>query len=222
MRRLWKHNRLLGLLLIVLLAACNNDSYETGDGSLSYVSAEFCMAHSSASGSLDYALIDDGDSLRLSPAATASWATTPDSLYRTLLYYYATGEKTVRPYAAAQVLVLRPSYSEEVRQLPTDPLTLQSAWVSGDDKYLNLGLQVKTGSASGDLRQTLALSCDSITEFYGRKIFHLQLRHDQNGVPEYYSATAYATIPLDSFPSGSELRLRVQTYDGLITRTIQH
>lgn len=201
--------------ILLLFIACTTDSYETGDGRYSFLTADFCMAHTSQSGELDYALIDDGDSLRLSPAAQADWAKRPDSLYRTLLYYEVSDGQTVRPYAANRVYMLRPSTETEVRDMPTDPLTLQTVWKSAGGKYLNIGFQLKTGKTEGvDSLQRLALACDSVAGLPGAEVYHLRLMHDQNTVPQYYSVTGYATIPLNAFPRGSRIRLRVPTYTG--------
>ena len=77
-----------GLALTTLLfAACTADNYDTGDGKYSYLRADFVEAHTVASGKIDYAITDDGDSVRLNPVVSASWATKRDSIYRALLYY---------------------------------------------------------------------------------------------------------------------------------------
>lgn len=65
-----------GLALTTLLfAACTADNYDTGDGKYSYLRADFVEAHTVASGKIDYAITDDGDSVSLNPVVSASWAT---------------------------------------------------------------------------------------------------------------------------------------------------
>lgn len=205
-----------GFILSVLFVACTTDSYETGDGKYSLLTADFCMAHSSEAKQLDYALLDTGDSLRLSPVATAEWATTKDSLYRTLLYYNVSETKTVKPYSAVAVNVLRPSTKAEVTGMPMDPLTLTSSWLGGG--YLNLNITLKTGVADEqDAKQKLGLACDSISA----GVYYLRLVHDQAAVPEYYSVSTYASIPLASFPKGSTLRLRIPTYKGEVVKEVK-
>ena len=78
---------LTGLLLLLLpLVSCTRDEYEKGDGEYSYMRADFAEAYSSDAGVLGSFVTDEGDSLVLSPRHDCSWASTPDSVYRTLMY----------------------------------------------------------------------------------------------------------------------------------------
>ena len=80
---------------------------------------------------------------------------------------------------------------------------------------------MKTGSSSTaeHIRQLVAVSLDSTyIHENGTKEIWLTLRHRQNEVPEYYSASVYVSIPLSGFPKGSLINLKVQTYDGIVSR----
>ena len=202
------------------LAACDNDSYNTGDGRYSYMSTDFVEAHTAAKATVDRIVTDEGVALQLSPAITAAWADKADTTYRALLYYdYHEGATTVRPRSISQVPVLSPIQTARPDTLHTDPLTLVSTWKSTSGKYLNLRLSVKTGTSDdGTLgRQTIGVRCDTLTD-NGRDHLVFTLLHNQNGVPQYYSATAFASIPLDNRARAAKITLRIATYGGIIER----
>ena len=207
-----------------LTAACETDDYETGDGKYSYLRADFVEARSGEAKKVVSAVTDEGDSLVFRDGADCSWLTTPDSVYRGLLYSARGDEKA--PYtqfvALSQVLVLRVP-EKRIEKPVTDPLTLESAWVSANGKYLNLGLVVKTGvDADADTQksQRLGVGCDTlVTHADGHRELHLILYHDQAGVPEYYSSNVYASIPIGALSKGDVVTLDVQTYKGPLSRT---
>ena len=53
--------KILLFSLVCLLAACTSHDYDTGDGKLSYMRADFALAHSNAVGSIDYIDTDEGN-----------------------------------------------------------------------------------------------------------------------------------------------------------------
>lgn len=201
--------------------ACETEDYETGDGELSYMRADFADIHTSEAKKVDYACTDNGDSLLVRPFYNCEWAATPDSIYRALLYYdvktKGTGE--VEAIAIKQVLALRMLQTSKMKEVHTDPLVFESAWVSPNKKYLNLGLYVKSGKIEGDDRQTVGMLCDTIyTRDDGRRLFSLRMFHHQNNIPEYYSVRVYASVPLDSINPGDSILLNVNTYEGEVNR----
>ena len=213
----------LSMALLSLLFACTTDTYETGDGKYSYLRADFAVAHSGTSKSLLEATTDDGARLVFDSPLPCSWATTPDSLYRALIYY---SQKEVGAqvtgHSAHQVLVL-PMKTGAPENMHTDPRDMESAWLSANGKYLNLGLYVKTGTVGDkDARQSIGLVRDTIIALDGDVHEHrLRLYHNQNGVPAYYSSKVYASIPLDSFALGDILHLDVNTFEGVVTRRFE-
>ena len=213
----------LGCVLALLLtSACESEEYETGDGTYSYMRADFVEALSGEAKTLTGAVTDDNVSLTITPALSCSWATTADSIYRALLYYHVNTEspQTVEGISATQVIVLRLPQKTPEKTL-TDPLSLESAWTSANGTYLNLGLLVKTGKAKEEnTKQVLGLVRDTIiTNENGVQEHYLRLLHNQNGVPENYSTKVYASIPLTNFQKGDILHLDVNTYNGSLTRT---
>ena len=206
------------------LAACEGGDYETGDGEYSYMRADFVEARSAEAKSLAHAITDDGDSLVFDDHLACSWATTADSTYRALLYYHVDkgGSNHVKGISAKQVLVLRLP-GERAKSIPTDPLAFESAWMSANGKYVNLGLDVKTGKTEDEARkQLLGVVRDTIVALGdGRREHRLTLLHAQNDVPQNYSSKVYVSIPLGGFAPGDFIVIDINTYDGLITRTFE-
>ena len=174
-------------------------------------------------------IADDADSLVLSPKRTAKWAATPDSLYRALLYYNvpASGIE-VKAISLTSVPAPRVRPKDEVKEITTDPVVFNSAWMSREGRYINLGLSLKTGQAEGvDEKQTVGLMCDEVTtDAEGHKHYMLTLLHEQNGVPQYYSAELFMSIASYRLPEkpvkGDELTIKINTYNGTIEKSFQY
>lgn len=218
------------LSLLFVLSACSNDPYDTGDGSLSYMQADFVEAQTDANANIVSIETDDGERMFLTGAISVAWAERPDTVYRALLYYNKVkadnGTTNAEPLGISQVLVPQITPIEEVNGgVKTDPVTFESSWTSRNGKYLNLGLSVKTGSVDGNYgAQTIGLICTGVeTDADGKRHVSLRLYHDQNGVPEYYSAEAYVSIAVPRLPiepvEGDYVTVEINTYDGTITRT---
>jgi hypothetical protein len=114
---------------------------------------------------------------------------------------------------------------EDVKEQQTDPVVFNSAWMSREGRYINLGLSVKTGVAeSVDEKQTIGLMCDEITtDSEGHRHYSLTLLHAQNGVPEYYSAELFLSIASYRLPvkpaKGDTLTITINTYKGKTEKT---
>ena len=67
----------------------------------------------------------------------------------------------------------------------------------------------------------VCLGVDERTD--GTRLVRLSLYHDQAGVPEYYTTTAYVGIAVSRLPiepvAGDEVSINIETYDGTLTRT---
>ncbi|MGN1374981.1 MAG: NigD-like protein [Prevotella sp.] len=218
------------LLLVGGLVACDKDSYDTGDGSLSYMRADFVEAETDASSRITSVVTDNNDRLSLTKSLTAKWAKDPNSVYRALLYYnriaLANGGFEAEPIAISQVLTppVKPIESFE-GGLKTHPVTFVSAWRSANGKYLNLDLKVKTGTVNGDSQgQIIGMAYKTPeTGDNGNKKVRLRFYHDQNNVPEYYSTQLYVSVAVSAIPlelsQGDEISIVIQTYEGEITKT---
>lgn len=206
-----------------LAAACQSDGYETGDGRYSYLRADLVEARTAEAGTITAATTDDGERLTLSTPLAAGWATTPDSTYRAILYYSrADGTSaTVEAHTIAAVPVCRPREAATFKNIVTDPVTFQSVWTGADGRYVNLALDLKTGTAdTQDARQTVGIVLDStVTRTDGRTVAFLRLYHDQGEVPQYYSSRTYLSIPTANIKADSAA-LTVVTYKGTVTHTV--
>lgn len=209
---------------LLMLSACKNDSYESGDGQYSYLQADFVEANTSASKELFSARTDDGDMLLFSPHVFKEWASTPDSVYRSLLYYNKVNDdRTTEVYSIVQIPVVKIHKLKGTDEISTDPLFLKSAWISKNRKYLNLYFGIKTGVEDGnDNIQTLSVVYDpDVNNSNDSRNPYIKVVHKQNGVPEYYTSYGYISVPLNDFALGTTIHLSVNTYDkGWITKDL--
>lgn len=201
------------------LLGCKNDTYDSGDGKYSYIKADFVEAHTASAKEINYAITDDGDSLVLSPHVSADWAAKSDSDYRALLYYYNT-VNTTTAYSISRVPVVAYHPLSDFKSVHIDPVNFESAWLSTNRKYLNIGFYVKTGQQDGSTSsQVISMINDGVvSKSDGTHELCLRMYHDQNGVPEYYSTKGYISIPIDNLPKGYIIHLSINTYDGAITK----
>ncbi len=213
------------VLSVLLFASCEKDAYESGDGKYSYIRTDFAEVHTLATGVVDYAITDENDSVAFNPNALVSWTSTPDSVYRALVYYYNNIEDgATSVYSINQVLITNYRLKSEFKNIYTDPVTFNSAWLSNNRKYLNIGLSVKTGVQDGlDNKQSVDIMCDSIINNNdGTHDIYLRLWHNQNDVPEYYSVSTYLSMPLKGISEGSNIHLTVNTYKGTVTKELTY
>jgi len=212
-----------GLILFtfLLFTSCESDVYETGDGEYSYLRADFGEVYVAGATQLTKCVTDEGEQFIFSPQHTAQWALKGDTLYRALVYHKSIESGMSRVYALTQIPVLKPLLSERPDTFHTDPMTLESAWVSANGKYLNIGYAVKTGVADGiDARQQLGVFYETRPTGAGDEVLRLRLTHAQNGVPEYYTARGFMSIPLQRL-SAHKASLSVHTYSGDVIRNFE-
>lgn len=213
---------LLMAVAVAMLASCEHDGYESGDGSLSYLTAELAVLHTASNRSATSADLDNGTTLSISTPFTTSWMAKADTVYRALLYYdVATdGSKTVKARSVSAVPVLRPIDQNKVTEMHTDPVGVESAWAAKSG-YINLSLLLKAGKTDGeDAVQTLGLvDCGTTEGDDGKRMRHLKLYHDQGGVPEYYTVQRYASIDIKDLGDADVVSITVNTYGGEVTKT---
>ena len=209
-----------GVFLVVFVAlttlsACETDSYDTGDGSNSYLKAHFAEAHTTANAKLAFAVTDDGDTLRFPPNTSNKALAKADSVYR-VLYYYDQRGKNVNPRSIVPIPVV--TLSDSIN-LPTDPVTFEAAWVSKHRKYFNIAFSLKVGRTDEpDRKQRIGVVRDSlVTTPGGDHTLYMHLAHSQNGVPQHYSQRVYISLPLKKIPTNTRFVFRVQDYRRMIT-----
>ena len=112
----------LVLAMLTTFSACETNSYETGDGTNSYLKAHFAEAHTATNATLAFAVTDEGDTLRFPPNTSNKALTKADSVYR-VLYYYDQRGANVNPRSIVPIPVVTLSDSTN---LPTDPVTFEA------------------------------------------------------------------------------------------------
>ena len=216
---------ILMICAICIICGCTQDAYDKGEGEYSLLRADFVEAHTNGEKQADYIITDDGEQFPLSKTYSAKWLTTPDSLYRCALYYNKVKDDKGHEMAEAVSMGEIPCpkivpLSELDKEMKTDPVKFESAWVSKSGKYLNMSLYLMTGTTEDEkARQTLHVIQDTImTHPDGTRTSHLRLYHDQAGVPEYYSTQVYVSILTSQIPADS-VRLTINTYKTPITKS---
>ena len=215
-------------ILSVALTACSIDAYDKGEGEYSLLTAEMADVTIGSDKYTKAIETDQGEKLTLAKPVTVKWMEKGDTTYRALVYYKQQADGKAEMVSMSRVGVLKPRRltSEDGREevMKTDPLYVESVWTGKNKKYVNMRLRLLTGEASPDPSdggekavQTLGLiDCSPSSE--GQRAAFV-LYHDQGGQPEYYSTTAFVSIPLNEVPADT-LTITVNTYDGVFTRTI--
>lgn len=208
-------------ILLLLLASCESDSYDKGEGELSLATAEFVEAHANGNKQMDYVITDNDDRLTVSPQPSVKWMTTPDSLYRALLYYNNVGEGVIEPLSITQVPTLSIYPDWMIQDIKTDPVTFESIWQSANGKYLNMAFYLKIGEVGKDAElHTISIIQDTIIQNAdGTATSFMCLYHDQGDMPEHYSSKCYISIPRDSIKADS-VCMGINTYKGVLYKKV--
>lgn len=212
---------LLHIIMIgILLAGCQQEPYESGDTSLSYLNAEMVNIR------LENAFVksitnDEGISLPLPASLKQGSQSLPsDTTMRMMMYYVLDDAKEMKIVKSYIVGVVRPVELWSEDSYKTDPVTLTSAWMSPNGSFLNLSLGVKTGKTDdSSARQTISVALDSIVvNEQGSRVRYMTLVHDQSTVPEFFTTNVYVSIPTDDYPSGEEIIMDINTYGGKVRK----
>ena len=208
-------------ILLLLLASCESDSYDKGEGELSLATAEFVEAHANGNKQMDYVITDNDDRLTVSPQPSVKWMTTPDSLYRALLYYNNVGECIIEPLSITQVPTLSIYPDWMIQDIKTDPVTFESIWQSANGKYLNMAFYLKIGEVGKDAElHTISIIQDTIIQNAdGTATSFMCLYHDQGDMPEHYSSKCYISIPRVSIKADS-VCMGINTYKGVLYKKV--
>ena len=208
-------------ILLLLLASCESDSYDKGEGELSLATAKFVEAHANGNKQMDYVITDNDERLTVSPQPSVKWMTTPDSLYRALLYYNNVGEGVIEPLSITQVPTLSIYPDWMIQDIKTDPVTFESIWQSANGKYLNMAFYLKIGEVGKDAElHTISIIQDTIIQNAdGTATSFMCLYHDQGDMPEHYSSKCYISIPRDSIKADS-VCMGINTYKGVLYKKV--
>ena len=215
MSRLLRLGRNFAFALIV--TACTIDAYDKGEGELSLMRADLVLGFTDSERCVREVETDEGERLTLTTPLRMSWMERPDSVYRMALYYNKVKDHQAETVAFGRVGVVLP---HRFREMKTDPVRFESMWIGTNRRFLNASFYLMTGATADDsIRHVVGAAVDTLMRNTdGTSTLHLTLYHDQAGVPEYYSQRTFLSIPLDSLHADS-LHLRINTYDGLVSKT---
>lgn len=213
---------LLLLISFLTLFSCEQDLYEKGDNEYSYMRADFVEAVVGSNKQIVYVVTDNDERLLLTAPYTDSWIGRSDTVYRALLYYSNQDDRAkVELMGRVSTLSINDdSVSVSTwREKLADPVGLETAWVSFNKKYLNLGLVLKTGAVDDESKiQKLGMHySSSYINADSTRTVHLLLSHNQGEVPEYYSQRVYVSVPISEVPTDT-LRVSINTYNGVVTK----
>ena len=211
---------LLFYLFPFLLFSCTTDNYDKGQGKYSLMQAELVELSINSNKEATSFTLDDGTQYTFVLPTIAKWIETPDTVYRALLYYNKVTETTAEPVSLGAVPTLRAKEHWKLEEQPEDPVGVESAWLSKNRKYLNIGLLLKTGQADdNDGTQTIGLAQDTIrlnSDQTRTAVF--RLLHDQCEVPQYYTSRRFVSILLPDTVQLDTIRLTIPTYEGKLER----
>ena len=204
----------------MLMAACETESYETGQGEYSLLQADLCELTVNSQKQGASFVTDDGNSYALNAPYTAKWIETPDTTYRSLIYYNKVDASKAELVSIGEIPTLIPHEHWKFDEQKQDPLGLESVWLSKSGKYLNMGLLIKTGRIDDqELPHTIGLAQDTLlTHPDGHRTAYYRFLHSQNGIPEYYTNRRYVSILLPSEQRPDTIHLQIETYDGPLER----
>jgi hypothetical protein len=212
----------------LLISSCTQDGYEKGDGVYSLMQGDFVEVQVGKDKKIVSLTTDDGVTLPLTQPYSARWVTKADTLYRCMLYYNKVKDSQGR--TAAEIISISPvpcaslvslSKFQSKQELKTDPVKLQSVWMSKSGKYLNMYLQLMIGNPDDTTAiQQIAIVCDTVYAYPdSTRTCSIILHHDQNHQPEYYSTDAWLSLPITDL-SVDTFRLSVNTYSGPVVKTL--
>lgn len=200
------------LLLCLLLTACKEEAYVYPS-----VLTEFIDIQTDSSGTITHLLTDKGERYAVQPREGLD-GLRADSIYRTVSIYQFINEGTnltepeVKLYSSEIVISPYPDKRSEWKDsIYTDPVDIQSIWLSGN--YLNLILDVRRK----DQAHVFHFIEDSLsTENTGTRTLYLRLYHNSNNDYEAFTDQTYLSVPLrhyrDSLHAGDKIRFRLNTY----------
>ena len=204
----------------LLLASCELDSYDKGDGEYSQMQADFAELTVNSEKQGVSILTDEGEQLTLTTPVTAKWLQRPDTVYRAIVYYNKVETDHAELLALGQMAVLQPVEHYRFKEQPQDPLGVETMWLTKNKKYINLGLLLKNGQV-GDEEGTHALALCSDTVLLNKdqtRTAHYRLLHSQGNAPEYYTNRRYVSILIPQEERPDSIRLTIQTYNGRVEK----
>ncbi len=187
------------LIMIVCLASCKSDGDDASDFYPNVVT-EFATVQTDAEGTMTQFTTDDERTYTISNPQKGY---SKNARYRSVCGYVADGQ-------AATLYSLTGAYmlhdSTELAYEP-DPIKVTSVWKSG--RYINMHLSPLTQGGTQYWGYRIGETNDGTT--------HVSLHHRQNGDPQSYTTSVYASLSMDeleSIPAGNDIVLHIKTFKG--------
>ena len=211
---------LLCSLILVAFVACESDSYEKGQGQYSLMQAD--MGEVSVNGEKQAVAFttDDDDSYTLTSPAKAQWIQTADTTYRAIIYYNKVEKGQAESMGLSSVPTMIPIEHWRFKQHPQDPVGFESAWLSKNKKYVNMGLLFRSGYVDDTMgRHLISVAQDTVLVNADQtRTAYYRFLHGQNQIPEYFTNRHYISILLPEARPDT-VCLSINTYSGVLTRT---
>ena len=211
-------------LLTIVTASCTTlltSCSDNDDATYNDVVAELCELHTAAQIS-DYIINDRNEKLAFDEPVTLSWASQADTLYRALLYYNKPADAmTITPLSLDLVPVITPYPKDKAEgwQEMNDAVTLRSAWISKNARFLNLDIGMKSGTTADNKKHVIALVADTTLTGGTHSHHKFYFCHSQNGIPAFYTTYTYISIPIASMPQGDTVTVSIPTESGWEQKT---
>lgn len=187
------------LIMIVCLASCKSDGDDASDFYPNVVT-EFATVKTDDSGTMTQFTTDDERTYTISNPQKGY---DKNASYRTVCGYVADGQSATL-YSLTGAYMLHDS--TEVAYEP-DPIKVTSVWKSGC--YINMHLSPLTQGGTQYWGYRIGETNDGTT--------HISLHHRQNGDPQSYTTSVYASLSMNDFetiPAGNDIVLHIKTFQG--------
>lgn len=192
-----KHSCLCIMVSLICLVSCKNGGEEDFYPN---ILTEFATIRTDASGTMKELTTDDE---RTYTIKNPQKGYKKNFSYRAVCGFVPDGQ-TVTLYQLTGAYLL--GDSTELAHEP-DPIKVTSIWQSG--KYINMHLSPLTQGGTQYWGYRVDETGDGAT--------HLSLHHRQNGDPQSYTQSVYASLSmdeLDAIPAGNDIVLHIKTYNG--------
>ena len=193
-----------------IFSSCEHDDYDKGDGRYSHLRTDYVTV-SVQDNYVQSITTDEGVALPFSTGMKVD-VQPKDTTLRWLIYYNQNlnpnTNQAIEIMERNTMMLLKPIDRMSLATVKTDPVTLTSAWMASNGKYLNmrLGLKISNPNLNSN-KQTIALVNDGEND----GVVYYTLYHDQADSPQYYTQEYYFTV---NASEGKEIDLTINTYNG--------
>ena len=196
------------------LASCLDDS-DSGDTDYTYTMADLVDINVSDQKVVSIET-DNGTKLNLPEGLSiTAHHEQKDTTFRMMLYYSYSEKEPITVLGNQLATTIAPVEEGSAKTTKTDPVVLTSMWKMPKGKYINLNVGLK-GSIDNVTLHKVAFVTDSVKAGEnGTTKYYISMRHDQNGLIDYYTSTMYYSIPVNASATGDSIFVTANTYEGV-------